>query len=153
MILFKGKVTTDFSKRYMSIKNQCYQLSIFISPVSFSEFSPLNDVNTHRFLCFQDWWNDLLHENNYKELDYSGKMVLLLDILVMSSDVGDKSLVFSQSIPTLDLIELYLSRLPCRGKKGKFWRKEKDWYRCVSAMAHRFSVFVHDIYFKFLIRT
>ncbi|KAI4350074.1 hypothetical protein L6164_010597 [Bauhinia variegata] len=75
------------------------------------------------------WWNDLLHEKNYKELDYSGKMVLLLDILTMSSDVGDKVLVFSQSIPTLDLIELYLSRLPQRGKQGKCWKKGKDWYR------------------------
>ncbi|KAM1526312.1 hypothetical protein FF1_010696 [Malus domestica] len=77
----------------------------------------------------KNWWNDLLHENNYKELDYSGKMVLLLDILAMSSDVGDKALVFSQSIPTLDLIELYLSRLPRHGKKGKSWKKGKDWYR------------------------
>ncbi|KAG5232712.1 protein CHROMATIN REMODELING [Salix suchowensis] len=77
----------------------------------------------------KDWWNDLLNENNYKEVDYSGKMVLLLDILVMSSGVGDKTLVFTQSIPTLDLIELYLSRLPRLGKMGKFWRKGKDWYR------------------------
>ncbi|KAM1251149.1 hypothetical protein ACFX2I_033548 [Malus domestica] len=77
----------------------------------------------------KDWWNDLLHENDYKELDYSGKMVLLLDILATSSDVGDKALVFSQSIPTLDLIELYLSRLPRHGNKGKFWKKGKDWYR------------------------
>ncbi|XVF06452.1 hypothetical protein REPUB_Repub06bG0049200 [Reevesia pubescens] len=75
------------------------------------------------------WWSDLLHENNYKDLDYSGKMVLLLDIITMSSDVGDKALVFSQSIPTLDLIELYLSRLPRRGKQGKSWKKGKDWYR------------------------
>lgn len=80
-------------------------------------------------IMFQDWWNDLLHESNYKELDYSGKMVLLLDILAMCSDLGDKVLVFSQSIPTLDLIELYLSRLTRHGKKGKFWKKGKDWYR------------------------
>ncbi|GMY20566.1 protein CHROMATIN REMODELING 20, partial [Fagus crenata] len=77
----------------------------------------------------KDWWNDLLHGNNFKDLDYSGKMVILLDILTMSSDVGDKVLVFSQSIPTLDLIELYLSRLPRSGKRGKFWKKGKDWYR------------------------
>ncbi|KAJ7978158.1 Protein CHROMATIN REMODELING [Quillaja saponaria] len=77
----------------------------------------------------KDWWNDLLHENNYKEVDYSGKMVLLLDILTMSANLGDKVLVFSQSIPTLDIIELYLSRLPRHGKRGKFWKKGKDWYR------------------------
>ncbi|CAJ1976268.1 unnamed protein product [Sphenostylis stenocarpa] len=75
------------------------------------------------------WWNDLLHGKIYKEIDHSGKMVLLMEILTMSSDVGDKVLVFSQSIPTLDLIELYLSRIPRRGKRGKFWKKGKDWYR------------------------
>ncbi|EXB93143.1 Transcriptional regulator ATRX-like protein [Morus notabilis] len=75
------------------------------------------------------WWNNLLHEKSYKEIDYSGKMVLLLDILAMSSNVGDKALVFSQSILTLDLIELYLSKLSRPGEKGKFWKKGKDWYR------------------------
>ncbi|CAK9179195.1 unnamed protein product, partial [Ilex paraguariensis] len=44
----------------------------------------------------EDWWNDLLQGKNCKEVDYSGKMVLLLDILTMCSDVGDKALVFSQ---------------------------------------------------------
>lgn len=77
----------------------------------------------------QDWWNDLLQKNNYKEVEYSGKMVLLLDILSMCSDVGDKALVFSQSIRTLDLIELYLSKLPRQEKKGKCWKKGEDWYR------------------------
>ncbi|KAF5735221.1 protein CHROMATIN REMODELING 20 isoform X4 [Tripterygium wilfordii] len=77
----------------------------------------------------KDWWNGLLRENNYRELDYSGKMVLLLDILTMCSDVGDKALVFSQSIATLDLIELYLSKFPRHGKSRKFWKKGKDWYR------------------------
>lgn len=78
----------------------------------------------------QDWWSDLL-ENNCKEVDYSGKMVLLLDILTMSSNVGDKALVFSQSLSTLDLIEQYLSKLTRPGKKGKYWKRRKDWYRCV----------------------
>ncbi|XP_010528765.1 PREDICTED: protein CHROMATIN REMODELING 20 isoform X2 [Tarenaya hassleriana] len=77
----------------------------------------------------KDWWIDLLHKNNYKVSNYSGKMILLLDILSMCAHVGDKALVFSQSIPTLDLIELYLSKLPRRGKQEKFWKKGKDWYR------------------------
>lgn len=83
--------------------------------------------------CFQesDWWEDLLEEKIYKEVDFSGKMVLLLDILTMSADVGDKALVFSQSLTTLDLIELYLSKLPQRGREGKFWKPGKDWYRYV----------------------
>ncbi|KAF8116177.1 hypothetical protein N665_0020s0036 [Sinapis alba] len=77
----------------------------------------------------KDWWVDLLQKNNYKVSEYSGKMILLLDILSMCAQVGDKALVFSQSIPTLDLIELYLSRVSRRGKQGKFWKKGKDWYR------------------------
>ncbi|XP_077229028.1 protein CHROMATIN REMODELING 20-like isoform X2 [Tasmannia lanceolata] len=75
------------------------------------------------------WWKDLLHEKIYKEVNYSGKMVLLLDILSMSSDVGDKALVFSQSLTTLDLIEFFLSKLPRQGREGKCWKQGKDWYR------------------------
>ncbi|CAH9080492.1 unnamed protein product [Cuscuta epithymum] len=76
-----------------------------------------------------DWWSDLLKENSYKEVDYSGKMVLLLDILTMCSSVGDKVLVFSQNLATLDLIERYLSKLTRPGKKGKLWKQGKDWFR------------------------
>ncbi|XP_058095092.1 protein CHROMATIN REMODELING 20 isoform X2 [Magnolia sinica] len=76
-----------------------------------------------------DWWRDLLHERTYRHADYSGKMVLLLEILSMSSEVGDKALVFSQSLTTLDLIELFLSKLPRKGREGKYWKPGKDWYR------------------------
>ncbi|XP_068660987.1 protein CHROMATIN REMODELING 20-like isoform X2 [Aristolochia californica] len=76
-----------------------------------------------------DWWKDLLQEKIYKEVNYSGKMVLLLDILSMSAEVGDKALVFSQSLPTLDLIQLFLSKLPRKGREGKYWKQGKDWYR------------------------
>ena len=76
-----------------------------------------------------EWWVDLLPEKIYREADYSGKIVLLLDILSMSYEVGDKVLVFSQSLSTLDLIELFLSRLPRKEKEGKCWKQGKDWYR------------------------
>lgn len=109
-----------------SDENIDYNMDIGDKPKSANDY--LQGKNGAGFLP-KDWWNDLLHGNNFKELDYSGKMVLLLDILTMSSGVGDKVLVFSQSIPTLDLIELYLSRLPRSGKRGKFWKKGKDWYR------------------------
>lgn len=70
-------------------------------------------------------------EKTLNELDCSGKMVLLLDILTMCSDIGDKALVFSQSLSTLDLIEQYLSRLPQSGESGRCWTKGEDWYRFV----------------------
>ncbi|KAI3459053.1 hypothetical protein Pfo_015716 [Paulownia fortunei] len=84
--------------------------------------------NDNGFL-YEDWWRDLLMENNYKEAGQGGKMVLLLDILTMCSSMGDKALVFSQSILTLDLIEFYLSKFPRPRKNGKCWKKGKDWYR------------------------
>ncbi|KAL5707173.1 DNA helicase [Ranunculus cassubicifolius] len=85
-------------------------------------------IDNNLFL-HKDWWKNLLKEETYKEADYGGKMVLLLDILTMSSAVGDKVLVFSQSLLTLDLIERYLSKLPRHGNPGKFWKEGKDWYR------------------------
>ncbi|KAL0403423.1 UNVERIFIED_CONTAM: protein CHROMATIN REMODELING 20 [Sesamum radiatum] len=89
--------------------------------------------NPHRkfgnAFVYLDWWRDFLQDNTYKEVNYSGKMVLLLDILTMCSNMGDKALVFSQSLLTLDLIEFYLSKLPCPTKNGKCWKKRKDWYR------------------------
>ncbi|CAN6293341.1 unnamed protein product [Urochloa humidicola] len=76
-----------------------------------------------------NWWEELLDENTYMEAEYSGKMILLLDILLKCSELGDKVLVFSQSLTTLDLVEFYLSKLQIKGKEGKHWKRGKDWYR------------------------
>ncbi|TVU30471.1 hypothetical protein EJB05_22097, partial [Eragrostis curvula] len=76
-----------------------------------------------------NWWEDLLDENTYMEANYSGKMILLLEILSKCSELGDKVLVFSQSLTTLDLVEFYLSKLQIKGKDGKLWKRGKDWYR------------------------
>ncbi|GFP87991.1 protein chromatin remodeling 20 [Phtheirospermum japonicum] len=87
------------------------------------------DCSSDEIVDYNDWWRDLMNANNYKEADQGGKMVLLLDILTMCSSMGDKALVFSQSILTLDLIEFYLSRFARPRKNGKCWKKGKDWYR------------------------
>uniref|UniRef100_A0ACD5WXU6 Uncharacterized protein n=5 Tax=Avena sativa TaxID=4498 RepID=A0ACD5WXU6_AVESA len=76
-----------------------------------------------------NWWENLIDEDTYKEADYSGKMVLLLDVLASCYDLGDKALVFSQSLTTLDLVEFYLSKLQIKGMEGKYWKQGKDWYR------------------------
>ncbi|KAK9673254.1 hypothetical protein RND81_12G156000 [Saponaria officinalis] len=86
-------------------------------------------MKSGRSFLHEGWWDNLLNHRNHQEIDYSGKMVLLLDILNKCTEVGDKALVFSQSLATLDLIENYLSRLPRLGKKGKQWKRGKDWYR------------------------
>ncbi|XP_057250433.1 protein CHROMATIN REMODELING 20 isoform X3 [Beta vulgaris subsp. vulgaris] len=86
-------------------------------------------AKTDKGFLHEGWWDNLLNQYNHQEIEYSGKMVLLLDILTMCTEIGDKALVFSQSIATLDLIESYLSKLPRLGKKGKYWKRGQDWYR------------------------
>ncbi|KAJ3682438.1 hypothetical protein LUZ60_015011 [Juncus effusus] len=88
-----------------------------------------NDLKRNDEVVEEKWWESLLEEKTYQEVDLSGKMVLLLDILSMSSEFGEKSLIFSQSIPTIDLIELYLSKMRRKGTEDKFWKQSKDWYR------------------------
>ncbi|KAF6144435.1 hypothetical protein GIB67_024662 [Kingdonia uniflora] len=80
-------------------------------------------------LLHEDWWKDLLPDKSYKDVDLSGKMALTLDILLMSAAAGDKTLVFSHHLATLDLIEHYLASLPRHEKEGKCWKRDKDWYR------------------------
>ncbi|KAH9311735.1 hypothetical protein KI387_026770, partial [Taxus chinensis] len=87
-----------------------------------------NDALEEGLIHPYNWWEDILPEKTYGKIDYSGKMVLLLDLLLMSSERGDKALVFSQSLSTLDLIESFLEKLPRRGKKDECWRQGKEWY-------------------------
>lgn len=88
-----------------------------------------NDAFEEAFIQSSNWWEDIVPEKAYAKIDYSGKMVLLLDLLLMSSERGDKALVFSQSLGTLDLIESFLAKLPRHAKKDKCWRQGKEWYR------------------------
>ena len=55
------------------------------------------------------WWTSLIPEiSEMSKIEHSGKMVLLMKILRHCELVGDKLLVFSQSLTTLDLIEEFL---------------------------------------------
>uniref|UniRef100_A0A671WRK8 DNA helicase n=1 Tax=Sparus aurata TaxID=8175 RepID=A0A671WRK8_SPAAU len=55
-----------------------------------------------------DWHKEFVTEADAEILEHSGKMVLLFEILRMAEEVGDKVLVFSQSLISLDLIEDFL---------------------------------------------
>ncbi|KAM3601237.1 uncharacterized protein V6R79_009568 [Siganus canaliculatus] len=81
----------------------------------------------------KDWFKKLLSEEDAQVLEHSGKMVLLFEILRMADNLGDKVLVFSQSLISLNLIEVFLndshcSRLPSSQKEG-CWIKNVDYYR------------------------
>uniref|UniRef100_A0A9L0IHB1 Transcriptional regulator ATRX n=1 Tax=Equus asinus TaxID=9793 RepID=A0A9L0IHB1_EQUAS len=55
-----------------------------------------------------DWYKDFVTDADAEVLEHSGKMVLLFEILRMAEEIGDKVLVFSQSLISLDLIEDFL---------------------------------------------
>ena len=54
---------------------------------------------------YAPWWSNCIPEKEMANFEQSGKLVLLLDILGQCELIGDKVLVFSQSLVTLDLIE------------------------------------------------
>ncbi|KAJ8405745.1 hypothetical protein AAFF_G00311820 [Aldrovandia affinis] len=84
-----------------------------------------------------DWYKDFVTEEDAAVLQHSGKMVLLFEILSMAEEVGDKVLVFSQSLISLDLIEGFLAmadnakkeRKPSPYKGEGSWIRNLDYYR------------------------
>ncbi|CAM6062693.1 unnamed protein product [Sphagnum tenellum] len=75
------------------------------------------------------WWKDIMEGQAREVVELSGKMVLLLKILSIASAKGDKALVFSQSLHTLDLIETFLANLSHLHSSGGYWMPGRDWYR------------------------
>uniref|UniRef100_A0A3B4ZYT5 DNA helicase n=1 Tax=Stegastes partitus TaxID=144197 RepID=A0A3B4ZYT5_9TELE len=78
------------------------------------------------------WYRCLLSDSDAKIMEHSGKMMLLFEILKMAEYQGDKVLVFSQSLISLDLIEEFL-RISHRARghslKEGSWIKNIDYYR------------------------
>ncbi len=53
----------------------------------------------------EEWFSEILEEEDQFNICLSGKLVLLCEILKRSELFGDKVLLFSQSLMTLTLIE------------------------------------------------
>ncbi|XP_023703931.1 transcriptional regulator ATRX isoform X3 [Cryptotermes secundus] len=54
------------------------------------------------------WWKQFTEGDELENMKYSGKLVLLFSILRECEKIGDKALVFSQSLSSLNLIEYFL---------------------------------------------
>ena len=54
------------------------------------------------------------------DVSNSNKMIVLLKILEISRSMGDKIIVFSRSIPTLNYIEATISKAPYKYKYLRF---------------------------------
>ncbi|XP_063586682.1 transcriptional regulator ATRX-like isoform X3 [Penaeus indicus] len=95
-----------------------------------------------------DWWKKLVEEYNEESkdedyldsLEHGGKLILLLDILRECCSIGDKVLVFSQSLLALDMMEDFLELID-RGELEmpstedplplpfKQWKRDRDYLR------------------------
>lgn len=85
-----------------------------------------------------DWYKDFVSESDAGVIEHSGKISLLFEILRMAEELGDKVLVFSQSLISLDLIEDFLELAsmdkPEEEEEGAeprpvIYRGEGKWFR------------------------
>ncbi|XP_074034541.1 uncharacterized protein isoform X3 [Leptinotarsa decemlineata] len=73
------------------------------------------------------WWKDKMPKDAKKNIDYGSKLVVLKAIIEECETIGDKVLVFSQSLGELNLIEHFLNTYGT--EKCLSWKKAEDYYR------------------------
>ncbi|XP_059800431.1 helicase ARIP4 isoform X2 [Hypanus sabinus] len=103
--------------------------SKFTQSVGFNHFQEkANQVITY------DWAKDILASYQPGLLENSAKMVLLFELIEESVKLGDKILVFSQSLSTLSVIEEFLGKRQIPAKIGSEeapqpWIRNVNYYR------------------------
>ncbi|XP_059062781.1 transcriptional regulator ATRX homolog [Achroia grisella] len=70
-----------------------------------------------------EWWIKLVSDDELEDMRNSHKLVLLFDILRQCETIGDKLLVFSQSLYSLDLIEHFLGKVDEATQEGRIDEK------------------------------
>ncbi|XP_069748920.1 transcriptional regulator ATRX isoform X2 [Narcine bancroftii] len=78
-----------------------------------------------------DWYKEFITDADAEIVHHSGKMAILFEILYMSEAIGEKVLVFSQSLISLDLIEDFLELANREKSEGKseIYKGNGKWYR------------------------
>ncbi|CAL1534464.1 unnamed protein product [Lymnaea stagnalis] len=93
----------------------------------------------------REWWAAYVTEDDKLKLEHGNKLFLLFEILRMCEEIGDKVLIFSQSILSLNIIENFLETIDSKFQQeceslpedkidekeafGKCWTKNLDYYR------------------------
>ncbi|CAA9999323.1 unnamed protein product, partial [Nesidiocoris tenuis] len=89
----------------------------------------------------KQWWSDIIDESDFEDIQKSSKLYLFFTILKFCEEIGDKLLLFSQSLYTLDLIEYFLEKVDSETQKPEeerhpgikgfegSWAKGLDYFR------------------------
>ena len=89
--------------------------------------STLNDTRTNKNYYDPDWAARLMETYKPNSLENGAKFLLSFSIIEESIKCGDKILLFSQSLLSLDLIEQYLQKINVPNTNEK-WKKYKNYY-------------------------
>ncbi|XP_011344208.2 transcriptional regulator ATRX isoform X3 [Ooceraea biroi] len=65
-----------------------------------------------------EWWSQFVQPEHFEDIRVSAKLTLLFGILKECEQIGDKVLVFSQSLYSLTLIEEFLARIDDETQKN-----------------------------------
>ncbi|XP_016997313.2 transcriptional regulator ATRX homolog [Drosophila takahashii] len=86
-----------------------------------------------------EWWKPFVEDRELNNVHHSPKLLILLRLLQQCEAIGDKLLVFSQSLQSLDVIEHFLSLVDSNTKNYEFegdvgdfkgcWTNGKDYFR------------------------
>ncbi|ALC47120.1 XNP [Drosophila busckii] len=86
-----------------------------------------------------EWWKPFVEERELNNVNHSPKLLMLLRLLQQCEAIGDKLLVFSQSLQSLDVIEHFLSLVDSNTKGYEFegdvgnfkgcWSPGEDYFR------------------------
>lgn len=89
------------------------------------EEEDLPDVQEQKNENPTEWWMSMVPEEELDNLEHSGKLQVLFEILKECEAIGDKLLVFSQSLYSLDVIEHFLSLVDDNTQKDDEERDSK----------------------------
>lgn len=85
--------------------NTMIYFSMLICSVEEEPIEPIKEENP------TEWWMQICPEEELNNIEYSSKLMLLFSILAECEACGDKLLVFSQSLFSLDVIEHFLAMI------------------------------------------
>lgn len=82
---------------------------MFVIRISDREPEPEPEPEVEKPLNPTEWWMSMCPDEELSNLEHSGKLQVFFSILKECEAIGDKVLVFSQSLYSLDVIEQFLS--------------------------------------------